>query len=101
MDRSLLEGWQEMYWDTPSIFAVRLRWVSITPFGSPVVPEVNMISARSCGWMSTSSGSGRPAMACSSSSNAISGTPRSASPFGVNLDVKASFGSVLDTTLST
>ena len=44
---------QEMYSDIPSIFDVRFRWVSMTPFGSPVVPEVNMISARSSGSMST------------------------------------------------
>ena len=67
MDSSLPEGSQEMYWDTPSMFAVRFRWVSMTPFGSPVVPDVNMISARSCGPMSTFSGSGKPAMAPSSS----------------------------------
>ena len=101
MDSSLLDGLQEMHWIIPSIFAVRLRCVSITPFGSPVVPDVNMISARSLGAMFTSSGWGSPAMAASNSSNASSGTPRSTSPFGVNRDVKASFGSVLDTTLAT
>ena len=38
-----------MYWEIPSMLAVRFRWVSMTPFGSPVVPEVNMISTRSSG----------------------------------------------------
>ena len=83
------------------MFAVRFRWVSMTPFGSPVVPDVNMISARSPGSTSTSSGSGRPAIFASSSSNSTSGTSRSTSSFGVSRDVKASFGSVLDTTLAT
>ena len=90
-----------MYWDIPSMFAVRFRWVSMTPFGSPVVPEVNMISARSSGAMSTCSGWGKPWMAASNSSKVISGTPRSTSSFGVSRDVNASFGSVLDMTLET
>ena len=47
---------QVMYWEMPSMLAVRLRWVSITPFGSPVVPEVNMISTRSSGAISTGEG---------------------------------------------
>ena len=100
-DRSRLEGLQTMYWDIPSMFAVRFRWVIITPFGSPVVPEVNMISARSSGAMSTCSGWGRPWIAASNSSKVISGTPRFASSLGVNRDVKAIFGSILDMTLAT
>ena len=76
----------------PSMFAVRLRWVIITPLGSPVVPDVNMISARSLLSMGMGSGSGRPDMAASSSSKVISGTRRSTSPLGVRREVKAMLG---------
>ena len=44
---------------TDSRLDSRLRWVSITPLASPVVPEVNMISARSSPASSTGCGSPR------------------------------------------
>ena len=83
------------------MLASRFWWVSITPLGSPVVPEVNMISARSSGAISTSRGWGSPSINPSSSSKAISGMPRSTSPLGVNRDVKATAASVRDSTRST
>ena len=39
-----------------SMFATRLRWVSITPFISPVVPLEYGSTASSPGWTSTSAG---------------------------------------------
>ena len=44
---------------TDSRLASRLRWVSSTPLASPVVPEVNMISARSSPVRNTSRGLAR------------------------------------------
>ena len=101
MERSRLDVSQVMYWEMPSMFAVRFRCVSITPLGSPVVPDVNMISARSSGATSTGAGSGRPWIALSSSSKVISGRPRSTSFLGVKRDVNASLGAILEMTRST
>ena len=101
MERSLLDVSQVMYWVMPSMLAVRFRCVSITPLGSPVVPDVNMISARSSGSMATCSGSGSPYISLSSSSKVISGRPRSVSSLGVYREVNASLGVTLETTRST
>ena len=60
MESRRLEVSQVMYWEMPSMLAVRFRCVSMTPLGSPVVPDVNIISARSSGSMSTCDGSGSP-----------------------------------------
>ena len=62
---------------TDAMLAVMLRWVSMTPFGSPVVPDVNITSARSSRPMSTGVGAGMSSDSASSSSKSISGTPSS------------------------
>jgi len=46
-ERALVSGFRRIICSAVSTLEIRLRWVSITPLGSPVVPEVYMISARS------------------------------------------------------
>ena len=76
-------------------------WVSITPFGSPVVPDVNMISATSSLETPGSGGSGNALVSCARSSNRTSGMSSASPPPGVNRETNASDGPALETTFAT
>ena len=80
--------------------AIRLPCVSSTPLASPVVPEVNMISARSSPPREAGAASGRWYIRPSRSSNRIAGRSSSASPT-IAREVNASTGSVLAVTCCT
>ena len=80
--------------------AIRLPCVSSTPLASPVVPEVNMISARSSPPRDAGGAAGRPYISPSRSSNRIAGTSSAPSP-PVAREVNASTGAVLATTWRT
>ena len=38
--KSVIEVWSRMIWPTDSSVQSTLLWLSITPFGGPVVPDV-------------------------------------------------------------
>ena len=68
---------------TDSRLDSRFLWVNITPFGSPVVPEVNIISATSSVFTGASSTGFRESKAKGMSSININGMPIDSCSFGV------------------
>ena len=94
MDTRRYDGSPGMNWRMESRFERRFLCVSITPFGSPVVPDVNMISARPSGSSSTGDGSPRPSQSESTSSKSMVSRPSSLCTAGVTRDANISRGSV-------
>ena len=80
-------------------FEATLPWVSITPFGSPVVPDVNITRNRSSAETSAAGIGSAPWARSGSDSIRITGRPSRRAGSSVWRDASTSFGPVCSTTL--
>ncbi len=76
------------------LFATMLRWLSMTPFGSPVLPEVNTISASAPGSVWGAGAAAAPTARSTSDSTVITGSSSRLAAFRVGIDASTSFGLV-------
>ena len=76
------------------LFDTMLRWLSMTPLGSPVLPEVNTISASPSGSVCGGGATAAPAARSTSDSTVTTGSSSLLADFRVGIDASTSFGRV-------
>ena len=82
------------------LFDTMLRWLSMTPFGSPVLPEVKTISASSSGSVWGRGAATAPDARSTRDSTVITGSSRRLAALSVGCDASTSLGLVCAASLA-